>query len=265
MIKLKELLLEKTFKISADVDYIYKAGGFEKFIKAFKKDNRKFPESNKIKRETPIQFVVIKSDNLKSIDAKKANLVNPVRIFCGIYTNGSFYRPTTNVIQISLHYNALSMYANHMEHTVPDSQLKRLKNEITEHKIKSSISHELSHWISDSLYNSHIGKLVNKASEFNNTAILKLGKQNVNMTYFEIDAQIHGIKELKRKHESEWDNLTLFDVYTKYTPLGSTAKVLWDNYGQDILDIWQTSLVKRMAREKLLGKNMKTFVKGSIL
>ena len=140
-----------------------------------------------------------------------------------------------------------------------------IKYEITEERIKSAISHELSHCISDSLYNNHIGRILKRADELNNADIVKMGKKNVNMTYFEIDAQIHAIKELKRKHKMKWDRLLLIDIFEMYTSLYFIASTLYKNYGQDILDIWQKMLLKRMIREKLLGKNMRNFVKGEDL
>ena len=265
MIKLTDLLLEKTFKIGADVNYVYKAGGFEKFIKAFNNNMNEFPGDEKFRRDSNYYFGEIMSDELKSMDAKKANLVNPVKILCGAMKEGSFYMPNDKLIYISFNHQVLSMYANKLAHTVPPKQMKGFNNEITEHRIKTSISHELSHWISDSLYNSHIGKIIHRAQELGSGDILKLGKKDVNMTYFEIDAQIHGIKALKSKFKKEWDQFTLRDIFEKYTALNATAVNLYRKYGQDISDIWQKLLLTRMAREKLLGKNMRKFVQGSDL
>jgi hypothetical protein len=265
VIKLKDLLLEKTFKIGADVNYVYKAGGFEKFIKAFERNKDEFPEIDKIRIGAGFILGTIESNELKSMDAKKADLVNPVNIFCGAMNEGSYYMPKDKIICISFNRQVLSMYADKSVDRIPQNQLKGFNNEITEHRIKTSISHELSHWISDSLYNSHIGRIINRAQELGSGDILKLGKKDVNMTYFEIDAQIHGIKALKSKFKKEWDQFTLRNIFEKYTALNATAGNLYRTYGQDILDIWQKLLLTRMAREKLLGKNMRKFVQGSDL
>jgi len=261
MIKLKDLLLEKTFKISKDVDYIYKNGGFKEFIEDFKKG--KINYLNKIIRKDSFNFKIIKSDELKGIDSRKAHLANPVNIYCGVFSGGPFYNPGEKSIFIS--FNQSALYAIAAKLDIPPTQQKRLDNEITEFKIKASISHELSHWISDSLYNSYIGKLLNKAQEFQDTDIIKLNNKDVNMTYFEIDAQIHSIKEMKRNFKSTWDSWTLLDIFEKSVSLGGIARNLYQLYGQDILNTWQKMLIKRMHREKLLGKNMKNFVKGSDL
>jgi len=53
--------------------------------------------------------------------------------------------------------------------------------------------------------------------------------------------------------------MTLTDIAFKYTSLKSIVRDLYIHYGKEILDIWQKNLIKRMAREKLLGKNMKHF------
>jgi hypothetical protein len=58
--------------------------------------------------------------------------------------------------------------------------------------------------------------------------------------------------------------MTLLDVFNTYTSLYSIASSL-KRHGKDVLDLWQKTLLKRMAREKLLGKNMKAFVKPNQL
>lgn len=263
MIKLKTLLFEKTFKISSDVDYVYNVGGFKDFLKKLKRDRNNFPHKEKILKKEDITFNTIDSDKLISLDARKSDLVNPIKITCGIFTGGSSYIPNWQQIYVSFNYVAIKVIADHAEEDVPTPMAKMFVNEITEHKIKSTISHELSHWISDSLYNRYLGKLVDRANELKSFDIMKLGKKDVDMTYFEINAYIHGIKELKRKFKSKWDQFSLDDLYNKYAGLGAVAKHLYKLYGQDILNIWQKMLVKRMDRENLLGKNMRSFVKGS--
>jgi hypothetical protein len=77
------------------------------------------------------------------------------------------------------------------------------------------------------------------------------------MTYFEIDAQIHGIKQLKQSKKKEWDSRSLEDVILQYSLLKRIVDDIYGNYNKDILNIWLKDLVKRMHRENLLGKNMK--------
>jgi hypothetical protein len=91
---------------------------------------------------------------------------------------------------------------------------------------------------------------------------MKLKKQDVNMTYFEIDAIIHSIKEMKRRYsEEEWNNLTFRDIMLDYTALNTVDNLLKERYGLEVALIWQKNLFQRMHREGLLGKNMRTFYK----
>jgi len=141
----------------------------------------------------------------------------------------------------------------------PVSDYELFLNEITEHKLKATIAHELSHWISDSLYNSQIKKTINLAIKLDKHIKEVLRVEDVNMSYFEIDAQIHGIKQIKRKKNKYWDTYTLTDLFFMYPPLRATTTVLYNKYSKEVLDIWLKNLITRMNRENLLGKNMKKF------
>lgn len=108
-------------------------------------------------------------------------------------------------------------------------------------------------------------KITTKATQLKDEDILKLKQKDVNMTYFEIDAQIHGIKNLKNYGKENWDTLKLDDIFFEYNSLRKIAKKIYFKYGEDILQIWEKNLIKRMDREKLLGKNMKNYIDISIL
>jgi hypothetical protein len=255
------LLLEKTFNIQKDIDIIYDKF-FKKFIDAIKighilSDYRQYIESGK-----DVTFGLIDSTNLISKDCKKASILTPVKIQCGLYDKGSFYYlGSENFIQISLSYSAIKyLFQNNFKITLlSKSEQKSIVNELTEERVKSTISHELSHWLSDTLHNKHMTNLFILAKELEQPELVLLKQKNVNMTYFEIDAQIHAIKNLKKLNLKNWNNMTLTDIAFKYTSLKSIVRDLYIHYGKEILDIWQKNLIKRMAREKLLGKNMKHF------
>ena len=84
------------------------------------------------------------------------------------------------------------------------------------------------------------------------------------MTYFEIDAQVHSNKELKRNYdEKEWNELSLRDIMIKYPSLFAIYKAT-SNYGLDVALLWQKNLTRRLYREGLLGNNMKEFVRETI-
>jgi len=134
---------------------------------------------------------------------------------------------------------------------------ERTQNEITEAKVKATITHELSHWIADSMFGFQITKLVDLAMELNSAEVLKLHKQDVDLTYFEVDAIIHGIKAVKSKvGNKKWDTLTFEQVGELYTSLWAVITKL-EKYGRDVVAIYKKTILKRMFREKLLGKNMR--------
>lgn len=125
--------------------------------------------------------------------------------------------------------------------------------------IKSSIAHELSHWLNDSLHNEFLTRLIRIATENDNHDILKLKNLDVNLTYFELDAQIHNIKQLKRDNLKLWNTITLYKLISLSLSLTKIYDDIRKLYGDAIIRIWQTNLIKRMDREKLLGKKMTPF------
>ena len=249
----KHLITEKTFRINEDVKFIYDKA-FKRFVKDFAKGTVPAKEQKWIVDLKPFFLKVFESSDLKTKDAKAAHLVNPVRIEAGVF-NGSFYKPTEKYMRVGLPINAAHILLTKQD--VPENQRIYLNNEMKETKIKSTIAHELSHWISDSMFGFQITKLIDLAAELNSGEVLKLHKRDVDLTYFEVDAIIHGIKALKSKlGNKEWDTLTFEQVGELYTALWSVIKKL-GNYGPGVVAIYKKMILKRMHREKLLGKNMR--------
>ena len=187
-----------------------------------------------------------------------AHAIKPIKINVGIYPTPA-YSPPNNVINLTFNPHVLNLLKQGTVSQLDKKELIRFRNETSPNKIKATIAHELSHWLNDVLHNSHIEKVVDLSAEYNDRSILKLGKEDVNMTHFEIDAQIHGIKTLKQQFSTaQWNKMTIGELMDKYPSLHQ----IWrdtQKYGNNIVDIWKKLLLKRMAREKLLGKNMKTF------
>jgi hypothetical protein len=251
-------ILEKTFDIDEDVNLIYNLF-FKEFIDKFKQ--------NKIRLSDLILYdkKKVSSSILKTKDAKKAHNIQPCIITNDIFKQ-STHNSITNIINISFSKDVVIIFLkynydiNLLRKNLSPSNFKTVMQEITEHRLKSAIYHELTHWISNILHNSHLTNLTNLIKKYNNPELKKLGQKEVYLTYFEIDAQIHGIKNLKNIFKSEWDNLTFTDIFFYYPSLRNIAQDVWYNYGKEVLDIWQKNLLKRMSRENLIGKNMKGFV-----
>jgi hypothetical protein len=256
-------LLEKTYDINKDVDYIYNKI-FKPIVDKIKNDSY-----NVKVKEIPnfnfggIVFKKISSADLQSSECKKAHLLNPVTIYLGSFELGSLYTGKEGLILVSVSYQAFLALETmsykeliEMEHKNIGNKIKLDLNAST---IKSSIAHELSHWLNDSLHNEFLTKLIRIATENDNHDILKLKNLDVNLTYFELDAQIHNIKQLKRDNLKIWDTITLYKLISLSPSLTKIYDDIRKLYGDAIMRIWQTNLIKRMDREKLLGKKMTPF------
>ena len=262
--RLKQYLIaEKTFNIDRDVDHIYRKA-FKKFI-----DNLQKTGDVQVGLGSKKQLVMyqMESGKLKEEECKAAHALNPIMIYSGISpTGGSYYKIDSAHIWISLQKDVIQMIQQAATRgvpawqTVPPRLRKSFKAELSEGRMKATIYHELSHWLNDTLHNYNITNIVRLAQELGNPSMKLLGKKSVDMTHFEIDAQIHGIKQLKRTYKNEWDSFTFDDILDLYPSLRAVTDNLFD-HGRSVVNIWTKAILKRMAREKLLGKNMRGGVK----
>jgi hypothetical protein len=271
------LLNEKTFSISKDVELLYNKA-FKKFFDIFKKYKNDLLDLELQKELKPYSsgnyvFLETNSEILKTKEAKSAHLVNPVDIILGVFYDGSFYRPTetikailgkgNGVIQVSaLTYGAIDILVKNKTNILRPQEMEAFINEFKPNRAKTTLSHELSHWINDSLHNFNITKTLKIARELSKPELVLLKNKDVNMTHFEIDAQIHAVKQLKKGFGKKWDKLTLIDLFNNYQSFRGIGKALI-RHGDDVFKLWQKMLIKRMNREGILGKNMKRFITSS--
>jgi hypothetical protein len=246
----KEYLEEKTFSINNDVDLIYRSV-FQDFI-------------NNLKRGivTKLPMVSFSSEQLQSKDAKAAHEVNPIEINAGIDEDGSYYAPLENRVVLSFNDNVLKAIKHYgsleelMRYIGPE-QRQRLQQEINGSAIKYTIFHELSHWIDDSLHGRHLTKTIDTASKIKRGhkrgRVLSRGRGGTTETDYEINAQIHSIKRAKLQNKKTWDSLT-FDEMLNLVP---SVHVVNRNLRGKSKDVWRKNIKRRMAREGLLGKNMR--------
>lgn len=240
----ESLLNEKLTNIDDDVNMLY--------VKYFEYDVNELERTGVIRNDmflkTETNTVILKSD-----DCIAANKLNSCIIYINTGTN--YYKPSSNVISISINHNALNYVKDEGENfkfaidSLPNSQKEMLSHEFSEERIKGSIHHELVHWIDDTLHNRHIAKRLDKALELKTRDI---GKLPVNATKMEIQAQIHNVKQLHNKYSNIWDSLSFDDLLRYSPPLLTIYKTLTG----DIKTKWIMDLKKRMHREGLLGKNM---------
>jgi len=250
MLKFKQFLVEKTFRLGQDVDMIYK-NYFAKYMKDIRSD----------KWDGRFKVEVISSAFLKSADSKKAHKLNPIHIVMNSKNeSGNFYNPISKYISLKINDNALEILKQANMNFNDAGELlsgrkKEWMNDLSENRIKGTIYHELSHWIDDSIHNQHIEKMLIKAHEPGHRDVLKQGSKGVNSSYYEINAQVHAVKQIKRQmSKSKYDSLTFDELVA-----GSSALTTMTNLNKDAgsYDQWRKDLLKRLSREKLLGKSMK--------
>lgn len=261
-------LLEKLFYIKEQVDYIYKH-----CFKAFLKSVNTNKVNDTIKQYLANrQSVLLKKLTTKDLSKhSEVELANNKQIFaikCGVFADGSFVDYDNNIIQISINYSntANRVLAGSFE-VFSDS--RKAKHSIPEERITSTIYHELSHWLSNSLYNGYIvGNIKNRHRKAQSKKMSFDDYKKVdttNTSYFEIDAQIHAIHNLKR-YNKNWDSLTIIELFDLYPSLKDVATEIYQKgKNSKRLNDWLKQLRKRMDREGLLGKSMRDNINFSDL
>lgn len=232
---------ERLMDVNKDVDYIYDL--------FFKKDVVKFNESGII-TDGMFESNKLSTKDLKEPLSVKADKLNRCEIL--INKNGNFYKPSENIISLSVNFNAVSFIKSSggLENAIKNlssSKAEVLKYELSESRIKGSIHHELVHWLDETLHNKHITKKLKKAKEVGNWG------RNVNSTKMEIQSQIHNIVQLKREYADIWDEMSFREMLIKSPSLDTIYSMLRGEEKKN----WILDLKKRMFREGLLGKNMK--------
>lgn len=168
--------------------------------------------------------------------------------------------------------------------------------EITENKLKGTINHEMSHWIRNAM-TSHLDKIFTKMTkkltdkqikaiknqqdvgEFDRDVekikikSLTMGNIATVATSYELDAYVHNIMEYKISVGlNKYNQIKLSDLFIELPALkvikGAFEKYKLKNLNDIVLsgkrpdykqkwEAWQKHLIKRLDREKLLGKNMR--------
>lgn len=204
---------------------------------------------------------VIDSSSLKSETAKKAHAVNPIKIHVWLISPpnaGNFYHPSSKSIHISLPYSVADAMLNRLAY-IPNDQLPNLKNEVSEFKFKTTIRHELTHWIDDSIHNFYITKSLNNFDALKGAGKTKeaqLAYKNdilhhevdIYLSPIEINAMVNQIAEYKRRvGVRKYDSLSWKQLMVDLPTLSS----LNNKFGS----YWRKKMFERLSREGLIGKN----------
>lgn len=243
-IKPYRFIVEKLTDVDSDVDLLYNL--------YFKKDIEEIEKTGII---TKSMFEQHETDTLilKSEDAIGANEIAPCKIIVNKNLNG--YDPINKIIYISVHFGALGIALEEggdigKAAQWMGSERTSFLREFTKEKIKGSIHHELVHWLDDTFHGGHIRKRIEKQL---GAGTRNLGGKSVNAEKFEIQAQIHNIKQLYNSFGEDWDSMTFAQMISLSPPLSNIFRSL----GGEELKGWKRDLKTRMSREGLLGKQMR--------
>ena len=245
--KSSEIILESTFNIGKDVDMLYAL--------LFKDTVRQIHNGTwdgELK-----DIISLSTANLSSLKARKAHKLNPMLI---ITTHENEYNPGNNFISIALGKGALQLIKDEgsfekaiefLKNMGVPEQVQKFKRDLTPSRVKGSIYHELSHWLDDTFHNNHLRDKISRAPASDGKS-LSQGEANVGLTKYEINAQIHSIKQLKRDYAAKWDLLSFQDLINLHTSLMQISQNLSDT---DLIR-WKRMILSRMAREGLVGNQM---------
>lgn len=275
------LLLEATFDIDDIVDLIYEKW-FAKYFKAIKPwvNGETLSTAPRLDQPESLQPFMVQWLFEKNKAASVALELNPINITFNKEA-GNYYIPKEHTnsgignVNLTINVNVYNMLMDYIArgtsysdfiNMFPSDKQVQLKGEISGNVVKSSIAHEISHWLRDSNHDGQITKLLSKAKESSESGSLQSRKKVMNrglpdtyMTDYEIDAFIHGLKTIKKRHsEKEWNKLTFNELLNQYPGMATTKDRL-KTLSKETVQQWYKSISSRLAREGLLGQNMKRF------
>lgn len=256
---LYECLQERIRNITADVEFIYRKGDFQRALDDIHRGRNPSPRPT-----------VIKSSELITEDCRRAHSLNPIEIICHKHFGQNRYIPTDGEIHLNLigETSEFSSQMGNPQATAAHMGSKhgtRLMSELSEGYFKGVIMHELSHWIDDSLNNGHMRK---RAMQADMTSALTgrdaakefsrriTGRYNsiAEFSSTEIEGQIHTIAQVRRQMtKAQWDSITFSQMMNLVPIIGAT----YDERHVAGHQQWVRNLKKRMHREGLLGRNMR--------
>lgn len=241
-----EFLTEAIIDVTRDVDAIYD-GYFAQTVAEIANGTW----DGKVVKDT------IYTSDLVSPLCIKADQVNPCEININkSNSGGNWYRPGDQLINITFNQQVLGLIrqAGSMKDAMAyvGEKANQFRTEISPAIVKGSIHHELAHWVQDSLNNRHIGKLVDKAMQSGARGLVPDG-QDVNAHHMERDSQVHNVLQLKREYEQAWDHMTFIQMIQLSPAMNATYSMM----PPDQRVVWLKKLKTRLAREGLLGQNMR--------
>ena len=266
--KIEEILLEATFNTDEVVNWIYN-NHFKKYIAAI----QEFKKGNAVSvADVTIHQVVIPAtdiiSHIKDPIIQQALMMNPVNIKINV-EGGSRYNPIAQEIHVSFSeflYEKIQGSVrrgtsfSEMMDTIYSRYYPAIATEFEGTKVRGSIAHEIAHWLDDTNHKFHITKMLDKATSSGNYSKMDRGQPDRYMTDYEINAMVHDVVQTKRDFgQAKWDELSFDEFLDTVLSIGVTYNKLKEQHHPAVLSKFIKLLFSRMAREKLIGKNMKAY------
>jgi hypothetical protein len=260
---------EATFAIRGDVDIVYGRSGLFRVGQA-----QRVSKAELIGEASnwPLERVQWegRSHDLQSEDAMRAHATNPVRILVGVTKGGSFYMPEKKIISISLNVHVMRIFEQFGYRADADTiktidsmvgaQGEQFWKELSVESIRGTIAHELSHWMDDSLHHGHLRSRLAIAKERSGVVDTKF--HSVGQEPFELNAQIHAVRDIQTQMGDAFDRLTWRDLLTQKTSLA--ANLVHVGSEAEYTDVMRR-FVKRLNREGLLGSGLRRIPRWAVM
>lgn len=250
----ENFLTEKILDVQQDVDMIYDKF-FRKSIENLDNPERDPKLIEEAVRELGIKHYIepsVVSKLLKTPELVEAQERNPVRFVINSGAGNVYRIKNPAEIHFSVNVAVLRLleeyeYSIDTLSKVITANFDTFLSEMTEGKMKGSIHHELAHWYDDTMHNYHITNTARKNPATTN-------QPEWNTKHIEIEGQIHTLLQFKKMYGDElWDSMTFDDLLKKVPALSFVGRSLDTKHKE----IWKRRIKTRMARENLLGKNMR--------
>jgi hypothetical protein len=129
-------------------------------------------------------------------------------------------------------------------------------DDISERKIKGSIYHEMVHWLDNTFNDEFITRLLIRSDT--NISVLNADGKIPQSSYYEVNAQVHAIKQMRRQTNDHIWNSWTWDMLVK----NSVVLTMISEKTKDVNDYvrWKRALLKRLIRENLIGNNINAVI-----
>ena len=185
---------------------------------------------------------------------RKKPIVNSIYSYINLSFNLSLFR----ILKSAIIENKLTGVGSFrdIKPFVEEGIYKRILEEFTKLTLQTSLAHELSHWLDDINHQNHIEIAIKKYNRGDTDTLYNA--KFIDAHYMEINAQVHALQDLKQRiGTSKWNKINIYQAIYRIPTLNALyryLKSLEDNSEKK----WLHSILKRLAREKILGKNMNT-------